>query len=355
MAKLQRSGLLLGTLISCIVATTSVSVAEERLADELSNDTAQPIALPQLVPAADAIGMENSGMADGSPLVLEEPLPIDDPLLLEDAINAALASDVEKIVVASSKLPKYEFGDWLGYNPAESDWTWLPAGDDLGMFSMQSHPSLTLGEQHAIDVGVGLHFLNGPTRTDMPPRLFDLETAFLSRTTHGSNFMLDLKVGVGVFSDFEGSAREGVRFPGHAVGYYEVHSDLAAVFGVDVLDRDDISVLPVAGVVWRPTRDLVCELVFPRPRLQLRFSEQRAFYVGAELGGDSWAIERVNGANDVATYRDIRIFCGIMQLDDARQSVLEIGYAMDRRLEYRSGLGDYSPEGTLLLRLRQNF
>lgn len=244
------------------------------------------------------------------------------------------------------------FGDWLGYNAAESDTTWLTGnGDRLGIFSMESYPTLDLDSDSSLTMGTGFHFVNGPTFTDLPPRLFDLQLAYHSRKIRTDRFILDYRLSVGVFSDFEGSARKGVRFPGHVVSYYEVHPWLLTVFGAESLDRDDVSVLPVAGIVWRPNDDVVCELVFPRPKLQTRISDERSVYIAGELGGGTWAIERDNQTNDNATYRDFRLLLGLVNLEDTDSSI-EIGWSFGRKLSYRSGFGDYHPDDTLLIRLR---
>lgn len=246
-----------------------------------------------------------------------------------------------------------EFGDWLGYNSTKSDTTWLIAnGDNLGIFSMESFPTLSLTDESSIETGTGFHFLNGPVATDMPPRLFDFQIAAHSRATQTKNFIFDLKLGIGVFSDFEGSARKGVRFPGHAVAYYQWNPCLVSVLGIESLDRDDVSVLPVAGWVWRPREDLVLDLIFPRPKAQVKISPDNAMYISGELGGGTWAIERVTGLNDVATYRDLRMVLGIVDLDDDDDSALEIGWAFARALEYRSGLGNYHPDDSFILRFR---
>lgn len=225
---------------------------------------------------------------------------------------------------------------------------------------MESYPALQLGKDSAVMFGSGFHFLDGPRSPDMPPRLFDFQLAYQARKPLSNRSMLDIRLGVGAFSDFEGSARKGIRFPGHVVSYYENSTDFASVFGVEVLDRDDISVLPVAGAIWRPHDDIVFECVFPRPRIQLRLSSNRAIYFGGELGGGTWAIKtwaikRDDKRNDNATYRDLRVTWGITRFDDHDDSTLEIGWAFDRSLEYRSGLGDTDLDGAFLLRWHKHF
>ncbi|MGB7326507.1 MAG: hypothetical protein WBD31_16655, partial [Rubripirellula sp.] len=153
----------------------------------------------------------------------------------------------EVIVIDASELAPEEtdtvfFGDWLGYNPTQHDDTWVTGnGDRLGIFSSESFPALAVGKNSNLMIGTGIHFVNGPIATDLPPRLFDLQLAHQSRKTYGERLILDTKIGVGAFTDFEGSVRKGIRFPGHAVGYYQWHPWLVSVLGIEFLDRDDVS------------------------------------------------------------------------------------------------------------------
>ena len=250
--------------------------------------------------------------------------------------------------------PEIEFGTWAGYNTTQSSTTWLE-GSDFGMFSLESFPTLELGENASIKFGTGIHFLDGPTSPDMPSRLFDFQMAVQTRTVLMTSSMLDLKLGVGAFSDFNGSARKGVRFPGHAVVYRQWTPGFVSVYGAEFLDRDDVSVLPVVGFVAQPHDDLIFECIFPRPKLQVRFSRQQSFYVSGELGGGTWAIKRENRLNDNATYRDLRITAGIQDFEDPDGSTFEIGWAFDRSIEYRSAIGDASLDGAFIFRWLSHF
>ena len=255
----------------------------------------------------------------------------------------------------SPKKSKVEFGDWLGYNSAKSETTWL-ASDELGLFSIESFPTIKLGEESGLVFGTGYHFLNGPAAPEMPPRLFDFQFAFHTRKQFNESFFLDTKFGVGAFSDFEGSARDGVRYPGHFVSYWQRSSRCVLVGGIEVLDRDDVSVLPVAGMVWQPHEDVLLELIFPRPRMQLKLDSDCAIYLGGELGGGTWAIERTEGGvrNDNATYRDLRLLFGVTN-DEDLSSALEFGFAFDRSIEYRSGVGDRALGSAFILRAQTRF
>lgn len=251
--------------------------------------------------------------------------------------------------------PLVQFGDWLGYNAATDSTTWV-AGGDFGMTSLESFPTLDPDSESGLTFGTGFHFLSGPIgAADLPPRLFDFRMAYHVRKPLTDATTLDLKLGVGAFSDFQTSARKGVRFPGHIVVHTAVHDRLASVFGVDVLDRDDISLLPVAGVIWRPADDLIVDFVFPRPKVQLRLDDERIMYFGGELGGGTWAVRRDDRTRDNVTYRDLRVTCGISSTDDDSESVLEIGWAFDRELTYRSRSGNTNFDGAFILRWQTNY
>jgi hypothetical protein len=341
-----------------LVQPTDVAPASATSGDSAASDASGDSAISATLGVVAASGASET-VSDGGMLWIDDSV-VEEPVIEIDADGQHGSMDnpfdsMRELSIAQSAGSELGFGDWLGYNSTDSDWTWIAARNDLGIFSLQSFPTLEIGEKTSFETGMGVHFLSGPTVTDLPPRLFDLEMALRTRRLVGDSTMFDLKVGVGAFTDFEGSSREGIRFPGHAVAYHEVDPWMIAVLGVDVLDRDDISLLPVVGTIYRPNQDLICELVFPRPRLQYRISDAKSLYLSGELGGGTWAVERVGGIDDVATYRDLRVACGVMDWGKHHETVLEIGYAFARALEFRSGNGDYDPDGALMLRLRSHF
>lgn len=268
-----------------------------------------------------------------------EPVPLGDELPAADNLTEADLTALEPLAP-------------FGYRVRKSQTSWLPGGgDQFGMFSLESLPTLEPDETWGLVTGTSFHFLSGPVRADMPPRLFDFQIGGQIRKSLNDEFRYDINFRVGAFSDFEGSAREGVRYPGHAVGYYRYLPGCEFAVGVDYLDRDDIQLLPVAGLILTPYEDLRFELVFPRPSIELRISPKSSVYVAGELGGGTWAIERVPDRDDVVTYRDLRLLFGLSTRDDdGSLGGIEIGYVFDRELRYRSGSGDYSLGNAVLIR-----
>ena len=163
------------------------------------------------------------------------------------------------------------------------------------------------------------HLVSGPKRTDMPPHLWDFTAHVGRRNRWDSYWSYDVAVRPGWFSDFAGSAREGLRFPGHGVLYYTPSDTFQLLAGVDYLDRDDIAWLPVVGVVFKPHPDFRVDAVFPRPRVAGRFGGERWLYLAAEMDGGTWAIKRADCTNDVATYRDYRLCLGVQQGEEEHE------------------------------------
>jgi hypothetical protein len=142
--------------------------------------------------------------------------------------------------------------------------------------------------------------------------------------------------------------------------------------------------LPVAGRIWTPKDWLRVEAIFPRPRLATRIGDSSHWlFLGGELGGGTWAVERVNpyyvGAShahplyvrshitekqfdDNATYRDLRLVFGWESVTEGSlSSSLEIGYVFNRKLSYRHSVGpifprgDYEPPDGFMMRLTARY
>jgi len=263
-----------------------------------------------------------------------------------------LDKDKEKSVEPPAVVTLYDF---LGYRYMSSSLDWIPGnGDDFGMFSIVCGDHyIKSGINHDIAVGLGFHSLSGPVQTDMPAWVFDFSLGYQIRAEWGP-LKFDLATAVLAASDFKGNARQGIRFPSHAVGFLSVAPELDLVFGADYLDRGDVKLLPVAGLIWVPNPVMRFELVFPRPRITFQITDKHRLYVAGELGGGSWAIERTSFDldDDLATYRDLRVCVGIEDIEkDGARTAFEIDYLFNRRLEYSSGIGDMNLNDAVMLRL----
>lgn len=274
-------------------------------------------------------------------------MPTDDLPSLSDMVGEITGDDE----MPDELVPPRSLEEFIGYRHGESSLDWMiGGGDEFGVFSLGGSPYLTAGEESGITTGVQIHFLDGPARTEMPPRAFDFGIGYQCRQQMG-NFSYDLAASVVASSDFEGSARKGIRFPSHAVGFLRMNPMTELVFGIDYLDRGHIKLLPVGGLIWVPNPDVRLEIVFPRPRVAFRLTDEHHLFVRGELGGNTWAVRRYQTINDLASYRDLRVGIGVESFDKkGKSSIFEIAYLFSRRLEFTSGQGDYDPGDTVMLR-----
>jgi len=310
-----------------------------------------------------ALSPANDPAETGEEPIFERLPSIDPPVSVPPSQNPSPPAG-ESLVIGpaitlegSAKAPPVvSLCDFVGYRYATGSLEWIPGGgDQFGMFSINWDHYQKPGVNNGIDVGLGFHFLSGPDQTDMPPRTYDFSLGYQARDRLGP-FGFDVAAAVLAASDFVGSARKGILFPSHAVGFLSVRPAMDVVFGVDYLDRGDIKLLPVAGLIWTPNPEMRFEVVFPRPRAVFQLTDSYRLYLSGELGGGTWAIERVALGNDLATYRDLRTCIGIERVEeDGQWSAFEIGYLFDRRLEYSSGIGDMHLDDAVILRLVTTF
>ena len=226
------------------------------------------------------------------------------------------------------------------YREERDTLSWIPSSaEHLSWLDWQSDSYLKRGESAGVTSAFNIHWIGGPTTPDVPSRVYDFHLGMQFRDEFSSALSYDIAASVGVFSDFEGSAREGVRFPGHAVGMFHVNHSLDVVFGVDYLGRDDIHLLPVIGISLRDviSDNLRMDLVFPRPRIDYSLSDSHRIYLSGQLGGGTWDMEYPDESDDVLTYRDYRLLLGFESADkDGSLSALELGFVFGRHLEFRN-------------------
>lgn len=321
------------------------------------------------VPTKPATGLRISdepapaALPSAQPIVKPAPLPTEvapaipepDRKTVGETLNEAADDVIQEIAEAESILDIYfeQSQRYTRYRSYQTAFQWIPgSNDDLGWFSWQSDPYLRRESNAGLILGFNLHGLSGPVTPDVSPRLYDAVAAYQVRRTISERFSYDVSASVGVFSDFEGSARKGVRFPAHAVGMLHLNHRADLVFGIDYLDREDIKVLPVAGVSIREfiVPNMRLDLVFPRPRLDFVVDNQHRVYFAALLGGGTWDFEATANTRELLTYRDYRVLFGFEFADDENDlSAIEFGYAFSRELEFaNAGTSHSFPEAFVL-------
>jgi hypothetical protein len=206
----------------------------------------------------------------------------------------------------------------------------------------------------------GWHFLSGPSSTDVPPRLYDASLDVSLWRPVGEAWLLQFSLAPSLFTDGENTSSDMLRIIGRFMAYYTVSPMCQLVGGIVYLDRQDVPVLPAAGVIYTPREDLRYELLFPKPRIAWRqyfnASWQQWAYVTGELGGGSWAVQRTGGGDDIFTYRDLRFVLGVERKMTAGHAwYAEGGYVFGREIEYESDIGNRSLSDTAFVRVGASF
>ena len=198
-------------------------------------------------------------------------------------------------------------------------------------------------------------FLDGPQVVNLPPQLYETYLDFTWLPRLSSRWMAIVGVAPSIYSDFE-HGTDGFRVTGKGLARYDLQpGHLQVILGVLYLGREDVTILPAGGVIWTPNDRLKYELLFPRPKLaHLIRREARHedwLYLGAEFGGNSYAIERIPGTTEKITLRDYRAYVGLeRKLNGGAGFRLEIGFVWGRVIEFTSGLPDLKSDETAMIR-----
>ncbi|HEX5472908.1 MAG TPA: hypothetical protein VFW73_13535 [Lacipirellulaceae bacterium] len=243
--------------------------------------------------------------------------------------------------------------DWLPQNGYDNiGWT------DLHTDVVTALPFFTRENPIIITPSYDLHFLSGPENFDLPPRLNDVAIDFHVFRVYANHWIADVAVTPGLFADDHSfGSSEAWRFNGRAVGVYAPTVDLKYALGVTYVDGGWTKVVPVAGVIYKPTDDVEYSLVFPTPRISWRLPwspipgrDERWLYVAIDYGNSAWAFQQTNGTPDVLDYRDYRVILGIeRRIVGGLSHRVEIGYVFHRDIKIASVGGDDISMGNTLI------
>jgi hypothetical protein len=191
---------------------------------------------------------------------------------------------------------------------------------------------------------------------DLPSRLYETYLDLLWVPRLSPRWTAIVGVAPSYYGDFRADDEEAFRITGKGLARYDWSPDrVQLLFGVLYLNRNDIRLLPAGGIIWTPNDAKRYELLFPKPKLAHRITlgdhYEDWLYLGAEFGGNSYAIERSSGLDDIVTYREYRVYLGLeRKLNGGAGFRMEAGYAFGRRLEYESATPDVDVDDTALLR-----
>ncbi|HCS55192.1 MAG TPA: hypothetical protein DIW81_27010 [Planctomycetaceae bacterium] len=283
----------------------------------------------------------------------------DDFAVIGESLNASEHQQIQPqdSCIADCETP------WINWSSTSVSATWLPgSGDRLGLFDFNIGGKIAFPTLRFLSISPRYEstILNGPRRTDVPGTLHRVAVSFMGMMPIREKVFGQLMVTPGVSTDFQNTGSDSLRVTGHLLAIYAPSAQLQWMFGVVYLNREDVSLLPAVGLTWSPDDEHRVELVFPRPRYLHRLSKngdnERWSYLAAEFGGGSWAIERANNTDDVVTLSDYRLMTGMeYKRPNNREYFWETGIVFSRSVEYNSGIGDYNPDSTMLIRAGSKF
>lgn len=174
---------------------------------------------------------------------------------------------------------------------------------------------------------------------DVPTALYNTGLNILHQRKWNPVFSSTVVVTPSIRSDFTTSSN-AFRVFGLALMNWKCRSDLTLSVGAVYFDRADFNLLPAFGFVWTPTPEWKIDATMPRPRIFHRLWKQGGeaegwAYLGASIGGNTWAVTRDSGLTDELTIRDFRFMGGYEVIEKGnRGHFVEAGLAFGRTVEY---------------------
>jgi hypothetical protein len=255
------------------------------------------------------------------------------------------------------------------------EYAWLPktqTGDlqinDFDFFTSLTFPNFLWGEQPLkVTPGFQLHLWDGPVLLPgLPSKAYTgyIDFGWEPKITQQLTADLHFKPYIG--TDFNTFSTDSVRAAGSGAAVIWFSPRFAIKAGVDYINRADIKMLPILGVIWQPNQDMYFDISIPRPLFKWKMSTFGTgdgwWYIGGEYGGGTWTLQyppvppiypvSVKSLTDI---NDIRIFGGFewhhMRGVRDVKSFIEIGYVWDRHIVYVVDQSfNYDPSATLMVR-----
>lgn len=289
-----------------------------------------------------AYRLAQSTEAIGMPAVAEPPI---DPI--ETPAPPAARGIFQGVELNAGWMPRLE-DDGLGH-------TNMSAAVSFGV------PPLLFEAPILITPRAGLHLFDGPSTIDAPSSVNDFELSFASFKKFNDRWSGRASVSVGLYGDdYSLDDSDALRFSGFAAAVYQASEEWQWMFGAAYLNRDDLSVIPVAGFIYN-AGNVRYELMMPRPRIvwQLPQDEagaERAVYIAGDLGGGAWAVQRADGTTDTLNLSSYGVGIGYETKAGpgswlAGKRRYELAYVFGRSIEYENTDEDVSLDDSLVARV----
>jgi hypothetical protein len=209
-----------------------------------------------------------------------------------------------------------------------------------------------------ISPGVGMHFWSGPAALDLPARVYDLYLDISWRMIDRERSGLSLGITPGYYGDFVRLDNKAFQFTGWLLGDWTINDRWTLMGGLAYVRQLKSNLLPIGGVVWRPSEDLRVDLVFPRPRVARRLAigqnHETWGYMSGVFGGGAWAVD-AGTSNVLVRYSDLRLCLGVEWLrSNGGATQLELGYVFARNISIDQ-FSLLNPNSTAMVQLTSNF
>ena len=169
-------------------------------------------------------------------------------------------------------------------------------------------------------------------------------------------------------SDLQNTGSAAWQLRGGGFGVYQPNDRWSFAVGALATGRSDIPVLPAAGLIFEPSNRLKFNLMMPEPRISWwlteRHDRQLWAYIGGGIGGGNWAFLDPNQNKDRLNYREWRLVAGWESKPAQPPGVFrpmgqvfqfEVGYALGREINFKSGATDIILGDAFLLRTGMKF
>ena len=256
--------------------------------------------------------------------------------------NGAKEGVLQQLAFIKAVMPKFD-PNGLGFA-------------DLLLKGTLAFPTTSRESPLLISPGFAAHFLDGPSASLVPARLFESWTEFRWLRPIGAKWMFDFAFTPGIYGDYTYINADTWRFQGRGIAIYNWSETMQLIAGAAYLDRDDVKYMPIGGVIWTPNPTWRFEILVPRPRVTTVLSQDArrtwSTYFAGEFGGNTFSATLPDNSRNVITYHDLRLFGGFERKTAKGHSFYaELGWVFARKLEYRdNGVPSFDPVDTMLLR-----
>ncbi|MEL6110352.1 MAG: DUF6268 family outer membrane beta-barrel protein [Planctomycetota bacterium] len=202
--------------------------------------------------------------------------------------------------------------------------------------------------------------LDADSMFETPTELYSLGLNMTWMERLSDRMLLSLSLNPSINGDANSIGNEVRVFSFGMLRWQAIPDRLTWIFGAAYTGREDIPVLPMAGVQWRPTEDWDVSLVLPQPKVSYRLKGgpggQLWIYGRGGVGGGTWDVAGQNNSDDELSATEFQASLGINFINYRRKHLFaEIGAGFGREIKFESTAQNQSFGNSLLIRGGWNY